>query len=116
MEEYSLNALNDDAFIIERFTGKEDKNNKEIYEGDIIKQKRKNNCFGGKDLEERIIIGEPEYYELSDCDSGGPEGSYPILENEIIGNIYENLELKKEVENEYKNNNEIIITRRDKED
>ena len=82
-----------DECEIQQFTGLQDKNGKDIYEGDALRQKRRDNCFGKGEQEDIVVIGSPEWYELSNLESGGPEGDYPIIEQEVIGNIYENPEL-----------------------
>lgn len=75
---------NKEKYTLMQFTGMFDKNGKEIYEGDIV-----------KDLEEKII-GKIEYienmsgyflvYGKSECISS-------ICEVEVIGNEYDNPEL-----------------------
>lgn len=72
--------------ILMQYTGLEDKNGKEIFEGDILK-----NTFGNYAV---------EYYDLNfqleNFDHYGMDGEYPPFEeSEIIGNIYENFELIK---------------------
>jgi len=77
-----------------QYTGIKDKDGVEIYEGDVTRQLREDNCFSGNNKEEDIvIIGEPEWSELGSLNSGGPDGDYPLIEIEVIGNIYENPEL-----------------------
>lgn len=75
------------AFIIEQYTGLEDKNGKEIYEGDIVKY-----VFGNKPI--RFDVGRYWLGETLD-DLFGAELRYDL---EVIGNIHENPELLKEEE------------------
>lgn len=80
--------------IIEQYTGLKDKNCKEIYEGDIIREKwYDNDVHRGRDR-----IGKVEYF----CDgyicwfkgSGYVGlGMFPTKNIEVIGNIHENPEL-----------------------
>jgi len=87
-EEYSLNGCIDMAqntfFILMQYTGLKDKNGKEIYEEDIVKDK------------ERI---SEVFFEEGMFRHGNKTGSAAVtlrLKNlEIIGNIYENKELLK---------------------
>jgi uncharacterized phage protein (TIGR01671 family) len=82
-------------FIIQQFTGLFDKNNKEIYEGDIIKY-----CFKPDDHgEPEIGTGEVYYDEKSACFLFDRAYEYDFmihnLHCEIVGNIFENFELIK---------------------
>lgn len=78
------------------FTGEQDTLGVDIYEGDITRQVREDNNFGGPNLLSVESIGKHQYEELSDRNSGGPDGCEPILSIEVIGNIYQNPELLNE--------------------
>ena len=85
-------------------TGLHDKNGKEIYRGDIIKYKNKDNAK----LNEKIIYckGTVIYncktgsYAVEGIDEAGAKSYdyFPIKDCEIVGNIYDNPELVKERE------------------
>ena len=83
----SYTAMNLDNLVIEQFTGVYDKNGKEIYEGDVLKN---------PDYEEAFVV---EYHEgMAGYIGWGDDkiaGCYLITgdEIEIIGNIHENPEL-----------------------
>ena len=73
-------------FILMQFTGRKDKNGKEIYEGDIMKA--------------RYVTGQINICEIKFKDGCFGANGYcnwgDICEFKIIGNIYENPELLKE--------------------
>ena len=71
-------------FIIQQYTGLNDKNGKEIYEGDIVKFTIEKD-YGIVDYE----ISEVKWWKHSWIIFDG-FGHYPV---EVIGNIYENPEL-----------------------
>lgn len=89
-----LETLDSERAIIEFGTGIKDKNGKEIYEGDILREKwHDSEVRMGRDR-----IGEVEYF----CDGyicwfrGSAYvglGMFPTKNIEVIGNIHENQEL-----------------------
>ncbi len=78
-----------DKYIIQQFTGLKDKNDEEIYEGDIVILKDKHAPIIGRNKQ---VISFDTFLEWqSDVDS---PLSY-FCDYEIIGNIFENPELIK---------------------
>lgn len=74
-----------DNRILMQFTGLKDKNNKEIYEGDIIiRQRWSKGEKGGQYIRE---------VKWRDTNSNHGYGIRAIETTEVIGNIYENPEL-----------------------
>lgn len=98
--------------VLMQYTGLKDKNDKEIYEGDIIEIKYKEYAFDGSTLIDRCIKGYIDYHYLSfDICIGEHDGiktyscfvqEMMLVDNfideewEVIGNIYENPELLEE--------------------
>jgi len=66
--------------ILMQFTGLKDKNDKEVYEGDILLNK----CYGERQI---IVKWVTDGFNASSHSMGG------IKQCEVIGNIYENPEL-----------------------
>ena len=92
-------GMNDVNFFIMQFTGLKDKNNKEIYEGDIVRVitdyfgKGIENDFIGKIIycEERMMF-EIDIIKINIGEGFSSSSDYEG-ELEVIGNIYENPEL-----------------------
>lgn len=76
----------DEKTIVREFTGRHDKNGKEIFEGDIVKSFHFADAYGEK-IKETIFEVEFTFNAF--------RGIYLDIENrgEIIGNIYENPDL-----------------------
>lgn len=75
-------------YIIEQFTGLKDKNNKEIYEGDICKGEY---CASNAGIYKNLIKWDIQSACFEFANS--PLWTWEYLE--VIGNIYENPELLK---------------------
>jgi len=79
--------------VVQQFTGLEDKNGVEIYEGDILFEKEWNGTE---------IFGEVKWISMADGKDFSGWGSYPVslpwcssTNCEVVGNIFENPELLK---------------------
>jgi len=85
----------DGQYELMQFTGLKDKNGKEVYEGDIIKK-----LITREGFEPEHSFTEVKWKKVEDnWDQDGFVGftTYPAEDGEVIGNIYENPELLKEI-------------------
>ncbi len=90
MEQYTIDALNAEEFIVEQYTGLKDKNGKEIYEGDIVM----NQAQARREVR-RTYYGEYRLFIGKHSDSFYERWARGTTW-EVIGNIYENPEPPKE--------------------
>ena len=89
----------DDIKIIAQlqYTGLRDKNEKEIYESDIVSFILKSGSMRGHRINQEVIYDAVNGYQLPEdgkyLDISGDSYYEEIKEVEVIGNIYENPEL-----------------------
>lgn len=83
----------DDYECIMQSTGLFDKNNKEIFEGDIVRQVRTQPTTENKTITGGVTMLEGAWVIMNDCEQLASYLWSETDENEVIGNIYENPEL-----------------------
>lgn len=88
-EGYQVGFVKTPEAILMQYTGLKDKNGKEIYESDILREK-----IGGKVFKYAVIWNE-ECAAFGDDDGQHFNDDIDAKKVEVIGNIYENPELLK---------------------
>ena len=89
-----------EKYVVEQYTGVKDKNNIEIYEGDIVKDRR---AHDGKIIFEQVKFNKGGFFidwyvKLKDEEGREYESNPGLYVNEfmeVVGNIHENPELLK---------------------
>lgn len=90
---WGYDTLDNNRYVFQLSTGSKDKEGREIYEGDILKCVGRG-VFFREDLIGNVVFNEFEYCILTNDDKW-PLASFAVLsDKEIIGNIFENPELK----------------------
>lgn len=93
---YEYGTWNSDHLVIQQYTGINDKNGKEIYEGDIVSNRYIPEGF----TVERVNFFDEEYGFISGFKLGGSPGKDdfrlfnnedPALNEKVVGNIFEGI-------------------------
>lgn len=87
-----------DEIELMQSTGLKDKNGKEIFEGDIVRQVRTQPTTENETITGLVIMLEGAWLIMNDCEQLASFLWSETDENEIIGNIYENRELLEDKE------------------
>lgn len=82
-----------DEIELMQSTGLEDKNGKEIFEGDVVRQVRTQPTTENETITGVVTMIEGAWLIMNDCEQLASYLWSETDENEIIGNIYENKEL-----------------------
>ena len=88
----------DDYDSIMQSTGLKDKNGKEIFEGDVVRQVRTQPTTENETITGVVTMIEGTWLIMNDCEQLASKLWSETDENEIIGNIYENPELLEDKE------------------
>ena len=91
-------AFDDDYKCIMQSTGLKDKNDKEIFEGDVVRQVRTQPTTENETITGVVTMIEGAWLIMDDCEQLASYLWSETDENEIIGNIYENPELLEDKE------------------
>lgn len=84
---------NGEDVILMQSTGLKDKNDKEIFEGDVVRQVRTQPTTENETITGVVTMLEGAWLIMNDCEQLASYLWSETDENEIIGNIYENPEL-----------------------
>ena len=82
-----------DYLVIMQSTGLKDKNGKEIFEGDVVRQVRTQPTTENETITGVVTMIEGAWLIMNDCEQLASFLWSETDENEIIGNVYENKEL-----------------------
>lgn len=85
-----------EGVIFTQSTGLRDKNGKEIFEGDVVRQVRTQPTTENETITGVVTMIEGAWLIMNDCEQLASYLWSETDENEIIGNIYENPELLEE--------------------
>lgn len=89
---------NGEDVILMQSTGLKDKNGKEIFEGDVVRQVRTQPTTENETITGVVTMIEGTWLIMNDCEQLASKLWSETDENEIIGNIYENPELLEDKE------------------
>lgn len=89
--------VNNDLHLMQS-TGLKDKNGKEIFEGDVVRQVRTQPTTENETITGVVTMIEGTWLIMNDCEQLASKLWSETDENEIIGNIYEKPEILKEKE------------------
>nr|DAN36566.1 MAG TPA: YopX protein [Caudoviricetes sp.] len=84
--------------VLMQSTGLKDKNGKEIFEGDVVRQVRTQPTTENETITGVVTMIEGTWLIMNDCEQLASKLWSETDENEIIGNIYENPELLEDKE------------------